>query len=217
MQITIAGAGYVGLVAGACYASTGNTVTFADRDVDRIEVLRAGGLPIYEPGLAELLAESVKAGRVRYTSDLTGAVAEADVIGIAVGTPPGPDGSADLSAVRAVAETIGKNLRDYCIVVTKSTVPVGTHRVVSDIIAQHTTVEFDYVSNPEFLKEGSAVDDFLRPERKFDGLEALKRQIEEDCGRARTILKLEQGQADWPASDLLPPPGGSQSFRGSCW
>ncbi len=169
MRITIAGAGYVGLVAGACYASTGNTVTMVDANPERIKTLQAGGVPIYEPGLGDLLAENVKAARIRYSTDLPAAVKEAELIGIAVGTPSLPDGSVDMSYIDAVAEQIGKNLRDYAVLVTKSTVPVGTHKRICDIVRQHTSVQFDYVSNPEFLKEGSAVDDFLRPDRVIIG------------------------------------------------
>lgn len=180
MRITIAGAGYVGLVAGACYASTGNTVTMADADPEKIRVLEEGGVPIYEPGLEDLLADSIKAGRIHFTTDLAAACKDAEVIGIAVGTPSTEDGSADLQYVRAVAETIGKNITDYCVVVTKSTVPVGTHKIVTDIIRRHTSVPFDYASNPEFLKEGSAIEDFLRPERVIIGT---------DSDRARRVME----------------------------
>lgn len=169
MRITIAGAGYVGLVAGACYASTGNTVTLADTDAGRIERLQAGEMPIYEPGLSEMLADNVREKRITFTTDLGAVCADAEVIGIAVGTPPRSDGSANLSGVEAVAKTIGKSIRDYCVIVTKSTVPVGTCRRVEEIIRGLTDVPFDYVSNPEFLKEGSAVDDFLSPERVIIG------------------------------------------------
>ncbi len=174
MRITIAGAGYVGLVAGACYASTGNNVTMVDSNPARIDMLNAGEVPIYEPGLGELIAESVHAGRLKFTTDLAQAVATAEVIGIAVGTPPGPDGSADMTYVDAVAEEIGKGLKDYAVIVTKSTVPVGTSERVCKIIRAQTKVEFDYVSNPEFLKEGSAVDDFLRPDRVIIGTASLR-------------------------------------------
>lgn len=169
MRITIAGAGYVGLVAGACYASTGNTVTMVDAVEAKIQALQDGQIPIYEPGLEELVADNAQAGRLRFTTDLAEACRNAEVIGIAVGTPPQADGSADLQYVRAVAETIGRSITDYAVVVTKSTVPVGTGQMVSDIIAAATDVPFDYVSNPEFLKEGSAVDDFLSPDRVIIG------------------------------------------------
>ncbi len=168
MRIAIIGAGYVGLVAGACYGSTGNTITFIDAEPSRIDMLRQGQLPIYEPGLAEMLAEGVRAGRVHYTTEMT-PLADAEMIGIAVGTPSAPDGSVDMSFIDAAARQIGQNIRDYCLVVMKSTVPVGTHKRVSDIIRSITQVPFDYVSNPEFLKEGSAVDDFLMPDRVVIG------------------------------------------------
>jgi UDPglucose 6-dehydrogenase len=178
MQITIAGAGYVGLVAGACYASTGNHVTMVDPDETRIATLRQGGVPIYEPGLGELLADNVKAGRIQFLPDLAEAP-PSEIIGIAVGTPPGPEGSADLRYVDAVARQIGRVISDYTVVVTKSTVPVGTCRRVSNLIREQTSVPFDYVSNPEFLKEGSAVDDFLSPERVIIGT---------DSQRARDVM-----------------------------
>ncbi|MBN1553829.1 MAG: UDP-glucose/GDP-mannose dehydrogenase family protein [Phycisphaerae bacterium] len=172
MRIVIAGAGYVGLVAGACYASTGNTVTMVDTDEKRIDTLRAGGMPIYEPGLADLLAENRRAGRISFETDLTAASADAEMIGLAVGTPPREDGSADMSFVEAAAEQIARGIRDYVVVVTKSTVPVGTCNRIREILRANTEYPFDYVSNPEFLKEGSAVDDFLSPDRVIIGTES---------------------------------------------
>ena len=169
MRIMIAGAGYVGLVAGACYASTGNHVVMVDRDKDRIDMLCRGEVPIYEPALAELIADAVHAKRITFTTDLGKACNNAEVIGIAVGTPPQPDGSVDMSFVDEVAREIGKNIQGYCVIVAKSTVPVGTHIRVQQIIHKETDVEFDYVSNPEFLKEGTAVSDFLSPERVIIG------------------------------------------------
>ena len=172
MRIVIAGAGYVGLVAGACYASTGNTVTMVDTDGKRIDMLRAGGMPIYEPGLADLLAENRRAGRISFQTDLTAAAAEAELVGIAVGTPPREDGSADMSFVEAAAAQIARGIRDYVVIVTKSTVPVGTCSRIREILRANTEYPFDYVSNPEFLKEGSAVDDFLSPDRVIVGTES---------------------------------------------
>ncbi len=169
MRIAIIGAGYVGLVAGACYGSTGNTVTFVDADPERIAMLRRGQMPIYEPGLAELLAEGVRAGRVSYTTDMGAALQGVEVIGIAVGTPPAADGSVDMSCIDAAARQIGQSIREYCLVVMKSTVPVGTHKRVTEIIRSLTQTPFDYVSNPEFLKEGTAIDDFLMPDRVIIG------------------------------------------------
>ncbi len=171
MRVTIAGAGYVGLVAGACYSSTGNHVTMVDPDTRKIETLKNGGIPIYEPGLEDLLAENTAAGRIAFSCDY-GSAAEADVIGIAVGTPSREDGSADLSFMEEAARQIGRAIRDYTVIVTKSTVPVGTHRRITDIIRGETDCAFDYVSNPEFLKEGSAVNDFLYPQRVVIGTDS---------------------------------------------
>ncbi len=179
MRITIAGAGYVGLVVGACYSSTGNTVTIVDSDAERVDLLERGEVPIYEPGLADLLHENRAAHRIVYTTDLAASAVDAEVIGIAVGTPPRPDGSPDLACVDAAAETIAEAIRRPVVIVTKSTVPVGTHRRVSEIMRRGTDVPFDYVSNPEFLKEGSAVQDFLRPDRVIIGT---------DSERARKIM-----------------------------
>ncbi len=169
MRVTIAGAGYVGLVAAACYATTGNHVTLADIDQAKIDALNAGVIPIFEPGLTTLIEDALAAGRIVFTTDLAQACVGAEIIGIAVGTPPAADGTADLQYVRNVAETIGKSITDYTVVVTKSTVAVGTHKMVTETIRKHTDVEFDYASNPEFLKEGSAVSDFMKPERVIIG------------------------------------------------
>jgi len=173
-----------------------------DSNPGRVETLRAGGVPIYEPGLGELLGESVQAGRISFTTDLPGAIATAEVIGIAVGTPCGPDGSADMSYVDAVAEQIGKSLQNYAVIVTKSTVPVGTSERVCKKIRELTDVEFDYVSNPEFLKEGSAVDDFLRPNRVIIGTESprAKRVMEHLYGpfmrQGRRVLFMDAVSAE---------------------
>jgi UDPglucose 6-dehydrogenase len=140
-----------------------------DRDKDRIEMLRRGELPIYEPGLMELMTDAVQAKRITFTMDWASACDDTEIIGIAVGTPPQPNGSVDMSFVDEVARAIGENIRGYCVIVAKSTVPIGTHRRVERIIREGTDVEFDYVSNPEFLKEGSAVSDFLSPERVIIG------------------------------------------------
>ena len=180
MKITIAGAGYVGLVAGACYATSGNHVTVADIDPDKVDALNRGEIPIYEPGLHDLVEEGVVEGRLQFTTDLAAACKDAAVIGIAVGTPSARDGTADLQYVRDVAETIGRSIEKYVVVVTKSTVPVGTHKIVTDTIRSLTDVEFDYAANPEFLKEGSAVSDFLKPERVIIGT---------NSDRARKIME----------------------------
>jgi UDPglucose 6-dehydrogenase len=163
------GVGYVGLVAGACLADGGNHVICVDKDEKKIKMLESGGIPIYEPGLEEIVKRNVKAGRLTFTTDLDAAVAESLVIFLGVGTPPAEDGSADLSAIMNVAESIATAMDGYRIIVMKSTVPVGTHKLVIDHMASRTEHKFDYVSNPEFLKEGAAIDDFMRPDRVIIG------------------------------------------------
>ena len=172
MQITVVGTGYVGLVVGACLAETGNQVIGADVDAAKIEGLTRNVLPIYEPGLDDLVERNQSAGRLSFTTDVASAVAHADVVFIAVGTPPDEDGSADLRHVLAVAEIIGKHAERELVVVTKSTVPVGTAAKVTDCLAKHARFPFHVVSNPEFLKEGAAVDDFMKPDRVVLGAES---------------------------------------------
>jgi len=169
MRVCVIGSGYVGLVTGACLADSGNHVISVDNDPAKVALLTGGECPIFEPGLADLMRANTKAGRLRFTSDLAGAVGKSKVVFVAVGTPPRPDGSADLSAVEAVARDVGRALTSYTIIVTKSTVPVGTGDKVESIIKQHTKHPFAVVSNPEFLKEGTAVEDFLRPDRVVIG------------------------------------------------
>ncbi len=169
MKVAVVGVGYVGLVAAACLADGGNHVICVDNDDNKIENLKNGIIPIYEPGLTEIVKKNVQAERLTFTTDLQEGVENSLVIFIGVGTPSLPDGSADISAVLGVAEEVAKIMTDYRILVTKSTVPIGTHEIVSDLIASKTEVPFDYVSNPEFLKEGSAVDDFLKPDRVIIG------------------------------------------------
>ncbi|MBK9261626.1 MAG: UDP-glucose/GDP-mannose dehydrogenase family protein [Polyangiaceae bacterium] len=165
MQLAVIGTGYVGLVAGAGFSDFGNDVACVDVDADKIARLLRGEVPIYEPGLDTLIAKNVKAGRLSFSTDVVKAIRGADVVFIAVGTPPAPDGSADLSAVYAVAETIGKNMNGFKVVATKSTVPVGTADRIEEIIRRHTNEAFGVASNPEFLKEGDAVNDFMKPDR----------------------------------------------------
>jgi UDPglucose 6-dehydrogenase len=172
MQITVVGTGYVGLVVGACLAETGNQVVGADVDAAKIEGLTRNVLPIYEPGLDDLVERNQSAGRLSFTTDVAAAVSKADVVFIAVGTPPDEDGSADLRHVLAVAEIIGKHAARELVVVTKSTVPVGTAAKVTDCLAKHARFPFHVVSNPEFLKEGAAVDDFMKPDRVVLGAES---------------------------------------------
>ena len=169
MKITVVGAGYVGLVAGACLADGGNDVICVDKDGGKIDQLKAGEVPIYEPGLREIVARNARSGRIRFTTDLADGVRSGLVIFIAVGTPQADDGSADLSSIFSVADDIGRHMDGYRIVVVKSTVPVGTHRKVSDRIRAVTQHPFDYVSNPEFMKEGAAIEDFVRPDRVIIG------------------------------------------------
>lgn len=169
MRISVVGTGYVGLVAGACFASTGNHVIGVDIDDDKINRLRRGEIPIYEPGLETLVREGIEKERLEFSVDLAHGVRESDVIFIAVGTPPNEDGSADLQHVLDVAEGIGRALNGFKIIVDKSTVPVGTASLVTNAIRTRTDHAFTVVSNPEFLKEGDAVNDFLKPERVIIG------------------------------------------------
>lgn len=172
MELAVIGTGYVGLVAGTCFAEMGHDVVCIDRDASKIRVLEQGGIPIYEPRLRELIAHNVEKNRLSFSTDLAHSVARAEVVFIAVGTPEGPDGRADLSAVREVAMEIGQAVKAPCIVATKSTVPVGTARMVEELISRETDIPVDVVSNPEFMKEGAAVDDFLKPDRIIVGTDS---------------------------------------------
>ncbi|MHC4852803.1 MAG: UDP-glucose dehydrogenase family protein [Planctomycetota bacterium] len=174
MQIAVIGTGYVGLVVGTCFAETGNRVTCVDNDKTKIDTLERGDIPIYEPGLKELVARNVDEGRLFFSTDIATAVKDAVVCLIAVGTPPDGDGNADLKYVLGVAKEIGKAMHGYKVVVLKSTVPVGTNKKVRQAIAAITDHEFDVVSNPEFLKEGAAIDDFMKPDRVVIGAETEK-------------------------------------------
>ncbi|MGZ3649594.1 MAG: UDP-glucose dehydrogenase family protein [Bdellovibrionota bacterium] len=169
MKVAIVGTGYVGLVAGTCFAETGNEVYCVDIDPAKIATLKKGESPIYEPGLTELLKKNLDEGRLHFTTDLKDAVGKSQVIFLAVGTPSSVDGSADLTAVLKVAGDIASAANGFKIVVNKSTVPVGTAKKVSDIMRSKTSHPFSVVSNPEFLKEGSAIDDFLKPDRVVIG------------------------------------------------
>src|SRR5207248_2743879 len=168
------GAGYVGLVTGACFAEVGNEVLCVDVDAGKIAILEGGGVPIHEPGLSEMIARNVHAGRLRFTTDLDAAVAHSTLQFIAVGTPPDEDGSADMRYVLQAARNIGSRMTSATIVVDKSTVPVGTAdqvraAIANELQARNVSVPFTVVSNPEFLKEGAAVDDFMRPDRIIIG------------------------------------------------
>ena len=180
MNVTVVGTGYVGLVVGACLAETGNRVICTDVDGAKIAALNGGQIPIYEPGLESLVHRNHASGRLRFTTDVGSAVAGARVIFIAVGTPPDEDGSADLKHVLAVARTIGDHLEGPAVVITKSTVPVGTAEKVRQEIAARTRVPFHVCSNPEFLKEGAAIEDFMKPDRVVIGV---------DADEARTVLE----------------------------
>jgi UDPglucose 6-dehydrogenase len=172
MRVGVVGTGYVGLVVGAGLAETGNDVICADISEDKINRLKRGEIPIFEPGLEELVERNLEDGRLAFTTDVSHAVRESDIIFIAVGTPPGEDGSADLQHVLAVAETIGRSMNGEKVVVTKSTVPVGTAARVRAMIQEHTTHAVHVCSNPEFLKEGAAVDDFMKPDRVVVGVDS---------------------------------------------
>ncbi len=172
MRLSVIGSGYVGLVAGTCFADSGNDVTCVDINAHKVEALRAGIIPIYEPGLEDLVKKNVREQRLSFTTDLASAVSQSQVVFIAVGTPEGEAGDADLQYVLAAARDIGRALTGYTVVVDKSTVPVGTADLVRREIAAHTTHPFDVVSNPEFLKEGAALDDFLKPDRVVIGADS---------------------------------------------
>lgn len=174
MKITVIGTGYVGLVAGACLADMGNNVICVDNNEDKLKKLENGIIPIYEPGLEELVKSNVSENRLRFTSNIDNAVKESEVCFIAVGTPQGEDGSADLQYVLGVAKEIAKAMNGYKVIVDKSTVPVGTAKQVTELIKQYTKYDFDVVSNPEFLKQGNAVDDFLSPDRVVIGSNSEK-------------------------------------------
>ena len=169
MQICVVGIGYVGLVTSACLAEAGNNVVCVDNDSGKIADLKNGVIPIYEPGLAEMVKRNEKLGRLKFTTNLKYGLDNSLIVFIAVGTPSAPDGSSDMSAVFSVADGIAEHISDYRIIATKSTVPVGTCQKVTDIIKSKTEVQFDYVSNPEFLKEGAAVEDFMSPDRIIIG------------------------------------------------
>ncbi len=171
MKIAVIGTGYVGLVSGAGLSDFGNTVICADIDLDKINLLKKGKIPIYEPGLNEIVQRNVKAGRLFFSGEVNKSIEEADVIFIAVGTPEGDNGTSDLSAIYKVARAIGENLNGYKVICTKSTVPIGTGKKIIEKIKNNSKseIEFDYISNPEFLREGSAVKDFLWPDRVIIG------------------------------------------------
>ena len=184
MKITVVGTGYVGLVTGTCLAETGNSVTCVDIDENKVNKLNGGKIPIYEPGLEKLFERNLKEGRLFFTTNLAEGIKEAQIVFMALPTPPGEDGSADLRYVLGVAEEIGKLLTDYKIIINKSTVPVGTAEKVHEAIGRNYKGEYDVVSNPEFLREGVAVDDFMKPDRIVIGTqsERAKKLLEQLYG-----------------------------------
>jgi len=174
MKIAVVGTGYVGLVTGTCFAETGNTVTCVDIDKNKVEKLSNGQITIYEPGLEKLFLRNQREERLKFTTNLEEGIADAKIIFLALPTPPGEDGSADMKYILGVANDLGKILKDYKVIVDKSTVPVGTAEKVRDAIAKNCKCEFDVVSNPEFLREGVAVEDFMKPDRVVIGTESEK-------------------------------------------
>jgi len=202
MKICVVGVGYVGLVTAACLAEAGNNVVCVDKDADRIAGLKNGIIPIYEPGLAEIVSHNQRLNRLDFTTDLKYGIENSLVIFLAVGTPSAPDGSPDLSAILSVAAQIAENLTGYRIIVTKSTVPVGTHQRITDIIKSKTRTPFDYVSNPEFLKEGAAVDDFMSPDRIIIGTtnpdvrQIMKQLYDPFMRKSRRVLCMDPASAE---------------------
>jgi UDPglucose 6-dehydrogenase len=202
VNIGVVGTGYVGLVVGACLSETGNSVTCVDNNEAKVDALKRGEIPIYEPGLAEMLPRNVAEDRLRFTTDLAAAVKQSEVLFIAVGTPQDQDGSADMSFVLKVAEDIARAMDGYRIVVTKSTVPVGTAARVRKVMAAITSHPFAVVSNPEFLKEGAAVDDFMKPDRVVIGtddpkVEAVMRALYEPFVRTgNPVLVMDHASAE---------------------
>jgi UDPglucose 6-dehydrogenase len=176
MKIAVIGTGYVGLVSGTCFSETGNNVVCVDIDQEKVDSMKAGKIPIYEPHLDVLFERNIKTGRLSFTTDLKSAIADASLIFLALPTPPGEDGSADLSYVLGVAEELGHLMEDYKVIVDKSTVPVGTAERVHAAIAANARVDFDVVSNPEFLREGFAIDDFMKPDRVVIGSSSARAQ-----------------------------------------
>ncbi|MFO0707959.1 MAG: UDP-glucose/GDP-mannose dehydrogenase family protein [Nitrospira sp.] len=206
MNISVIGTGYVGLVTGACFAEFGVNVTCMDNDATRIARLEKGEVPFFEPGITELVAKGIKEGRLSFTTDIAKAVDKALVIFIAVGTPPKSDGSADLSFVEEVGRGIAQNMTGYKVIVTKSTVPVGTGERLRDVIkkTQKTPIRFDIVSNPEFLREGSAIEDFMRPNRVVIGADSDQAvAIMKDLYRPLYLIETPIVVTDVPTAEMI--------------
>lgn len=206
MHISIIGTGYVGLVTGACFAEFGIFVTCVDKDKSKIEKLKKGHIPFYEPGLEDLVKRNIKEGRLKFTTNIDKAIEDSLVIFIAVGTPPRGDGSANLEYVEEVAKEIAKSMNSYKVIVTKSTVPVGTGFKIKEIINKNLekSINFDIVSNPEFLREGSAVDDFMRPNRVVIGAQSEQAvAIMKDLYRPLYLLETPFVITDIPTAELI--------------
>ncbi|MDE5595893.1 MAG: nucleotide sugar dehydrogenase, partial [Muribaculaceae bacterium] len=208
MNIAIVGTGYVGLVSGACFAEVGANVTCVDIDKDKIDLLVKGEIPIYEPGLDELVKRNIKAGRLHFTTDLAKVIDDVEVVFCAVGTPPDEDGSADLSHVIEVARSFGRLINKYSIFVTKSTVPVGTAVVIKGVIEDElqrrgVSVDFEVASNPEFLKEGAAIKDFMSPDRVVIGIESQRaRKVMERLYRPFLLNNFRVLFMDIPSAEM---------------
>lgn len=210
MKIAIVGTGYVGLVTGTCFAEMGTDVTCVDIDAKKIENLKNGIIPIYEPGLEEMVESNYKAGRLKFTTDLKSVLNDVDIVFSAVGTPPDNDGSADMRFVMEVARTVGANLEKYVVVVTKSTVPVGTAQKVKAAIQEEldkrgkSELKFDVASNPEFLKEGAAISDFMKPDRVVVGVESEQAQkMMERLYKPFTINNYRIIYTDIPSAEMI--------------
>jgi len=206
MNIAIIGSGYVGLVTGACFAEFGVQVTCVDKDQQKVASLQSGVIPIYEPGLEEIVKKNMQGGRLSFTTDIVKAVEGALVIFIAVGTPPRGDGFADLSYIETVAETIAEHMNGYKVIVTKSTVPVGTGEKIRKIIGsrQKEHFDFDIVSNPEFLREGSAIEDFLHPNRVVIGATSQQAvAIMRDLYRPLYLIETPMLITDVPTAEMV--------------
>ena len=209
MKISVIGTGYVGLVTGTCFSEMGVHVTCTDVCREKIDGLKAGIVPIYEPKLEEMVARNMRAGRLSFTTDIKEALADAEIVFSAVGTPPDEDGSADLTHVMEVAHAIGRNMDKYILVVTKSTVPVGTSMKVKAAITEElqrrgADIEFDVASNPEFLKEGNAVDDFMRPDRVVVGVDSERaREIMERLYKPFMINNYRLIFTDIPSAEMI--------------
>ncbi len=208
MKIAIVGTGYVGLVSGACFAEMGAMVTCVDIDAEKIKALRSGIIPIYEPGLKELVDRNVGAGRLSFTTSLEECINDVEAVFCAVGTPPDDDGGADLTAVKSVARTFGRNINKFNVLVTKSTVPVGTSEIVRDIVREELDkrgmdIDFEIASNPEFLKEGAAIKDFMSPDRVVIGVEGERsRKVMERLYRPFLLSNFRVIFMDIPSAEM---------------